>query len=160
MPPYLWHHVRHELLSSKTRLDGHHQNHVHERNKGKHLLHWRLWLDANTNLGGGGGRGKGDCLFRILCYADFPPILLPFSPPLPFPLPPSLFLPFPRHPSPFPLPSLSLSPLPFPSLPFPSLGFDARMEEGERGERIRCLRSRRKEREKMGKWEGETVTSI
>ena len=57
-PPYLWHHVRHELLSPKTRLDGHHQNHVYERDKGNHLLHWRPWLDANTNLGRG-GRGGG-----------------------------------------------------------------------------------------------------
>ena len=56
---HLWHHVRHELLSSKTRLNGHHQNHVHKRDKGNHLLHWCSWLDANTNLGGGGeGRGK------------------------------------------------------------------------------------------------------
>ena len=49
-PPYLWHHVRHELLSPKTRLDCHHQNHVHKRDKGNHLLHWCPWLDANTNL--------------------------------------------------------------------------------------------------------------
>ena len=47
-------------MSPKTRLNGHHQNHVHERDKGNHLLHWRLWLDANTNLGEGReGRGKG-----------------------------------------------------------------------------------------------------
>ena len=57
---HLWHHVRHELLSPKTRLDGHHQNHVHERDKGNHLLHWCPWLDANTNLGKGGGGGKGE----------------------------------------------------------------------------------------------------
>ena len=55
---HLWHHVWHELLSPKTRLDGHHQNHVHERDKGNHLLHWRPWLDANTNLGKG-GKGRG-----------------------------------------------------------------------------------------------------
>ena len=54
-----WHHVRHELLSSKTRLNGHHQNHVHERDKGNHLLHWCPWLDASTNLGRGGRGGKG-----------------------------------------------------------------------------------------------------
>ena len=37
------------------------QNHVHERDKGNHLLHWRPWLDVNTNLGrvGGGGGGEG-----------------------------------------------------------------------------------------------------
>ena len=50
-PPYLWHHVRHELLPPKTRLDGHHQNHVHKRDKGNHLLHWCPWFDTNTNLG-------------------------------------------------------------------------------------------------------------
>ena len=50
-PPYLWHHVWHELLSPKTRLDGHHQNHVHKRDKGNHLLHWCPWLDTNINLG-------------------------------------------------------------------------------------------------------------
>ena len=46
-------------MSSKTRLDGYHQNHVHERDKGNHLLHWHPWLDANTNLGWveGGERG-------------------------------------------------------------------------------------------------------
>ena len=45
-------------MSSKTRLNGHHQNHVHERDKGNHLLHWRPWLDANTNLGQGEGEGR------------------------------------------------------------------------------------------------------
>ena len=48
----------------KTRLDGHHQNHVHERDKRNHLLHWRPWFDANTNLQCRGGRrewkGKGE----------------------------------------------------------------------------------------------------
>ena len=32
--------------------------------------------------------------------------------------------------------------------------------EGERSERIGCLRSRRREKERMGEWEGETVMLI
>ena len=57
---------------------------------------------------------KPDYLFWILCYADFPPILLPFPlPSLPFPFP-------------FPLPSFSpppFLPFPLPSLPSPPILF-------------------------------------
>ena len=46
----LWHHVCHELLAAKSRLDRHDQCHVDQVYQRLHLFHWRAGLDPHANL--------------------------------------------------------------------------------------------------------------
>ena len=46
----LWHHVSHELLTSKARFHCHYEDRVHIRHVRQDFLHWCPWLDTYPNL--------------------------------------------------------------------------------------------------------------